>query len=37
MGRGEPSTIYDKVGEWTDNPKGSIGEAVAIYACNYKP
>ena len=37
MGRGEPSTIYDKVGEWTDNSNGSIGEAVAIYACNYKP
>tara|TARA_B100000700_G_scaffold21638_1_gene21002 strand:+ start:231 stop:635 length:405 start_codon:yes stop_codon:yes gene_type:complete len=36
MGNGEPSTIYDKVGEWTDNVKGSIGEAVALYACNYK-
>ena len=36
MGNGKPSTIYDKVGEWTDNTKGSIGEEVALYACNFK-
>ena len=36
MGNGEPSTIYDKVGEWTNIKEGSMGEDVGKFACNYK-
>ena len=28
-------TIYDKIGEWENNTKGSIGEGVRKFACNY--
>ena len=34
MGNGE-YTIYDKIGEWENNTKGSIGEGVRKFACNY--
>ena len=36
MGNGEPSTVYDEVGEWKNNTEGSMGEKVAKFACNYK-
>ena len=36
MGNGEPSTVFDEVGEWTNNTEGSMGEAVRKFACNYK-
>ena len=36
MGNGEPSTVFDEVGEWTNNTEGSMGEKVGKFACNYK-
>ena len=36
MGNGEPSTVFDKVGKWEVNVKGSIGEVIRKFACNYK-
>lgn len=35
MGNGK-YTIYDKVGEWENNVKGSIGEKESKFVCNYK-
>ena len=35
MGNGE-YTIFDEIGEWENNTKGSIGEDVREFACNYK-
>ena len=34
MGNGE-YTIFDEIGEWENNTKGSIGEDVRKFACNY--
>ena len=34
MGNGE-YTIFDEIGEWEKNTKGSIGEDVREFACNY--
>ena len=36
MGNGKPSSIYDKVGKWEVTGKGSIGEVIRKFACNYK-
>jgi hypothetical protein len=36
MGNGEPSTIFDEVGKWEVTAKGSIGEVIRKFACNYK-
>ena len=35
MGNGE-YTIFDEIGEWENNTKGSIGEKVRKFVCNYK-
>ena len=35
MGNGE-FTIFDEIGEWESNTKGSIGEDVREFVCNYK-
>ena len=29
-------TIFDEIGEWENDTKGSIGEDVREFACNYK-
>ena len=36
MGNGKPSTILDKIGEWEVTEKGSVGEVIRKFACNYK-
>ena len=36
MGNGEPSTVFDEVGEWKNIKEGSMGEDVGKFACNYK-
>ena len=35
MGNGE-YTIFDEIGEWENNTKGSIGEKARKFVCNYK-
>ena len=35
MGNGE-YTIFDEIGEWENNTKGSIGDKVRKFVCNYK-
>ena len=35
MGNGE-YTIFDEIGEWENNTKGSIGEDAREFVCNYK-
>ena len=35
MGNGEHE-VYDKIGEWENNTKGSIGEDARKFVCNYK-
>ena len=35
MGNGE-YTIFDEIGEWNNNAKGSIGEDTRKFVCNYK-
>ena len=35
MGNGE-YTIYDKIGEWENNTKGSISEVARKFVCNYR-
>ena len=35
MGNGE-YTIYDEIGEWENNTKGSIGDAARKFVCNYR-
>ena len=35
MGNGEYE-IYDKIGEWENNVKDSIGEDAREFVCNYK-
>ena len=35
MGNGE-YTIFDEIGEWENNTKGSIGEDTREFVCNYK-
>ena len=36
MGNGEPSTVYNEVGEWKNIVEGSMGEEVGKFVCNYK-
>ena len=36
MGNGEPSAVFDKVGEWENIKEGSMGENVGKFVCNYK-
>jgi len=36
MANGEPSTVFDEVGEWRNIKEGSMGEDVGKFACNYK-
>ena len=35
MGNGE-YTIFDEIGEWENNTKGSLGEKIREFVCNYK-
>ena len=35
MGNGE-YRIFDEIGEWENNTKGSIGETTREFVCNYK-
>ena len=35
MGNGE-YTVFDEIGEWINNVKGSIGEYESKFVCNYK-
>ena len=35
MGNGKVDLINDKVGEWHNNTKGSLGERVRQFVCNY--
>jgi len=36
MANGEPSAIIDEVDVWNKNQKGSIGETMSKFVCNYK-
>jgi len=35
MGNGEHQ-VFDEIGDWNNNAKGSIGEDARKFACNYK-
>ena len=35
MGNGEPSTINNKMSEWSVAPQGSIGETIFKFVCKY--
>ncbi len=35
MGRGEPSTIYNEKSEWQSSKKGSSGESIRKFVCQF--
>ena len=35
MANGEPSSVFDEVSEWENVTKGSMGEDVGKFVCNY--